>query len=316
MDAGQLIADAALALYDLPPGATAQMINLSENATFRVDAPNGRRWALRIHRENYHTEIAIASELAWVNALRAENAVITAMPTAGRNGGLIQHVGNRMAVLFGWEDGAEPAEDNLAAAFPMLGRVAAHMHRHATGWQRPAGFTRLTWDFDGAFGPRPHWGDWRAGMGITAAREALFARTLALIEKRLEAFGKDNSRFGLVHCDMRLANLLVDGARVKVIDFDDCGFSWHLYDCATALSFIEHRADVPELIDAWVSGYREIAALPLEDAAEIPTFVMFRRLLLVAWIGSHAETGLAQSLGVPYTEQTAALCETYLRGFG
>jgi hypothetical protein len=43
---------------------------------------------------------------------------------------------------------------------------------------------------------------------------------------------------------------------------------------------------------------------------------MLRRLLLVAWVGSHSETGLAQSLGVSYTQQTDALCTAFLRRFG
>ena len=82
------------------------------------------------------------------------------------------------------------------------------------------------------------------------------------------------------------------------------------------MSFIEHRPDVPELIDAWVGGYREVAPLSAEDEHEIPTLVMFRRLLLVAWIGSHAETDLAKSMGVPYTRDTVPLCEDYLAKFG
>jgi hypothetical protein len=43
---------------------------------------------------------------------------------------------------------------------------------------------------------------------------------------------------------------------------------------------------------------------------------MLRRLLLVAWIGSHAETDLAQSMGVAYTAATLPLCERYLSHFG
>ncbi len=43
---------------------------------------------------------------------------------------------------------------------------------------------------------------------------------------------------------------------------------------------------------------------------------MLRRLLLVAWIGSHSETELAQSMGVQYTRDTAPLCERYLSRFG
>jgi Ser/Thr protein kinase RdoA (MazF antagonist) len=115
---------------------------------------------------------------------------------------------------------------------------------------------------------------------------------------------------------MRLANLLVDGETVKVIDFDDCGFSWRLYDAATAVSFFEHEPQVPELLAAWAEGYRRVLPLAAEDEAEMQTFVMLRRMLLVAWIGSHSETELAQSMGVSYTEQTSPLCEDYLTRFG
>jgi len=89
-----------------------------------------------------------------------------------------------------------------------------------------------------------------------------------------------------------------------------------MYDCATAVSFFEHRPEVPDLIRAWVRGYRRVSPLPQEDEEEMPTFVMLRRLLLVAWIGSHSETPLAQSMGADYTRGTAPLCERYLARFG
>ena len=40
------LARSATGNYDLPDGSAVEMINLSENATYRVDAPDGRRWAL------------------------------------------------------------------------------------------------------------------------------------------------------------------------------------------------------------------------------------------------------------------------------
>lgn len=316
----QRIAEAALPFYDLPPQATATMINLSENATYRIDG-GGRKWALRVHREGYHSKTAIGSELAWLQALRRDGAVTTPVPLKGRNGELIQIVAlpglkPRHVVLFDWETGAEPDESELLGPFEVLGAATARMHLHSREWTRPENFERLTWDFDGAFGKVKHWGSWQDGMGLDAEKVKLFQRAVDLIEKRLEAFGKGHKRFGLIHCDMRLANLLIDGDETKVIDFDDCGFSWYLYDCATALSFIEHRPDVPELIEAWVKGYRAVAPLAEEDEHEIPTFVLYRRLLLVAWIGSHAETDLAKSMGVPYTKDTVALCERYFKDFG
>ena len=153
-------------------------------------------------------------------------------------------------------------------------------------------------------------------MGIDASKTELFGRAVALIGRRLEKFGKAPERFGLIHCDMRLANLLIDGETVKVIDFDDCGFSWHLYDAATAVSFFEHEPHVPELLSSWIAGYGKVLPLSAEEEAEMRTFVMLRRMLLVAWIGSHSETDLAKSMGVAYTEATAPMCEDYLTRFG
>jgi Ser/Thr protein kinase RdoA (MazF antagonist) len=321
----QELAQDALALWDIGGAPKVRLLNLSENATYAVEgARDGRRYALRIHRDGYHSREAIGSELAWAIALRRDGVVITPNPLPGRNGDLIQEMAHRsMArprhiVLSDWETGAEPGiGDDLIGPFETLGAVTARMHAHARTWPRPPGFTRLTWDFETSLGEAaPHWGRWRDGMGMDAAKQALFARTVDLIGRRLAAYGQGPDRFGLIHCDLRLANLLIDGSQVKVIDFDDMGFGWFMYDAATPVSFYEHEPQVPALIQAWVRGYRSVAPLSAEDEAEIPTFVMLRRLLLVAWIGSHSETELAQSMGVAYTQGTVGLCEDYLRRFG
>lgn len=317
------LAGNALAHFNLPRDSAITLINLSENATYKVLAPDGRMFALRVHREGYHPKLAIASELAWLIDLRTKGVAITPKPVPGVDGELIQIVPHprmkapRHVVLSEWESGSEPGiGEDLEAPFEVLGAVTARMHQHVRTWQRPAWFQRHTWDFETALGDEnPHWGRWRQGMGMDAAKEKLFQRTVDLIGKRLAAYGKGPDRFGLIHGDARLANLLVDGAKVKVLDFDDSGFGWLMYDAAVTVSFYEHEPQVPALLEAWKRGYRQVAPLSPEDEAEIPTFVMLRRLLLVAWIGSHAETELAKSMGLAYTEGTVGLCEAYLKHF-
>jgi Ser/Thr protein kinase RdoA (MazF antagonist) len=318
----QDLASGAVRRFDLPAGVNVQLINVSENATYRIyDPAGGTKWALRVHREGYHSPTAIASELAWLIALKDDGAAVTPSPIRGLDGEFIQTVAAyglpnpRNVVLFSWENGSEPAENDVAG-FELLGETAARMHAHVRSWQRPSWFVRHTWDFETSLGNAPHWGRWRDGMGMTPEIEVTLSRAVDLIGRRLERFGKGSDRFGLVHGDMRLANLLMDNGSVKVIDFDDCGFSWFLYDCATTVSFFEHKAEVPELIAAWVRGYRRVGSLSPEGESEIETFVMLRRLLLVAWIGSHSETDLAQSMGVDYTRGTVALCERYMSRFG
>ncbi|MFC7552111.1 hypothetical protein ACFQU7_07400 [Pseudoroseomonas wenyumeiae] len=46
--------------------------------------------------------------------------------------------------------------------------------------------------------------------------------------------------------------------------------------------------------------------------ALLPVFVMLRRMLLTAWLASHAETPTAQALGAGYTAGTVALGRNFL----
>ena len=308
--------------WDLPDEVSIELINVSENATYKIVAADGRCWALRLHHRGSHTGNAIRSELFWLTDLRRSGVVTAPMPVAARNGELVRMVWHpssrcqRHAVLFRWERGVEPRPEGcLENLFGDLGEVTARMHLHVRRWRRPACFERLTWDVETMVGERPHWGRWQDGIAVDDKKKVLFGETVEIIQRRLRAFGRERDRFGLVHGDLRLANLLVDGASVKVLDFDDCGFSWFMYDAATPVSFFEDRADVPELVDRWLEGYRRVIDLPQADADEIPTFIVLRRLLLIAWIGSHSETELARDMGAEYTERSGGLFRDYIRRF-
>jgi Ser/Thr protein kinase RdoA (MazF antagonist) len=311
------------------PDATLRLLNVSENATFLVEDPDEGPSVLRVHRLGYHTATEIASELAWMDALRAEAGVrtprvlpapggrrILSLPDVSAGGagqdrpGVLRH-----CVRFEYLAGTEPADDD-PGHFAELGEVTARMHQHARQWPRPSWFTRFCWDHDAAFGRVARWGRWQDGIGVGPAEREILGRLDDVLAARLAAFGADPQRYGLVHADTRLANLLVDGGRVSVIDFDDSGFSWFLYDVGTAVSFFEHQPHVPGLVDSWLTGYRRVATLPAADEAEIWTFILFRRLLLVAWIGSHQGADIARQLGAGYTRDSCDLAERYLSEAG
>ena len=101
------------------------------------------------------------------------------------------------------------------------------------------------------------------------------------MERRLKRFGQAPDRYGLIHADFRLANLLIHEGNTRVIDFDDCGIGWFLYDAGTAVSFFEHKPDVPELMEAWKEGYRRARPLSKEEDDEIWTFILLRRMTAV-----------------------------------
>ena len=314
-------AEGALGGYDCHPEAAVSLLNVSENATFLVADPDQGPSVLRVHRLGYHPEQEIASELAWMDALRAEAGVRTPRVLPDADGSLVVTATDpvtgdrRHCVRFEYLPGSEPAQDAVGH-FADLGEITARMHRHARQWPRPPGFTRFHWDYDAAFGTVARWGRWQDGIGVGPAEREILGRLDAALRRRLAAFGTGPERYGLIHADTRLANLLVDGGAVSVIDFDDCGFSWYLYDLGTSVSFFEHEPQVPELVDSWLSGYRRVLPLPAADEAEIWTFILYRRLLLVAWIGSHQAVDIAAELGSGYTAGSCELAETYLSRYG
>ncbi len=317
------VARRALPRWGIAADAPLTLLNISENATYRVDVAGSAEPAiLRVHRTGYHSANGVRSELAWTRALSADAGVATPQAVAATDGSLIQHIDSpeldesRMVVRFGFIPGHEPDESALLAPFRRLGAIAARMHAHARSWQRPEYFERLTWDYEHSLGEAGNWGRWQDGLGLDAEAHAVLGEADALLRTRLERFGKSPSRYGLIHADLRLANLLESDGETRVIDFDDAGFGWFLYDLATALSFMEERGDLAELVDAWVAGYRTVGTLDAEEVAEIPTFLMLRRLLIMAWIGSHAETDLARELGRPFTAGSVRLARRYIARFG
>ena len=302
-----------LARWPQARGGEVTLIILSENHTFRIDMPNGLAMALRLHRPRYQSRTAIGSELAWLEAITDQTDIPVPRPIPGADGEIVQEVApDRFAALFAFERGMAPSEEgDLTGVFNTLGRYAATLHKHVLEWTQPEKFMRPIWDAAGILEADSLWGDWRKAPNVEAERETLEALD-ARLRDDLRAYGTDIDRFGLIHGDMRLANLLVDTGEVLLLDFDDSGYGWFLYDLAASLSFIETSPQVPALIRAWLTGYLEIRTLRPEDIRMIDALILLRRMALLAWIGSHGETALAQQHAERFALDTAAMARKYL----
>ncbi|WP_417309891.1 phosphotransferase enzyme family protein [Devosia sp.] len=308
------LVEAGLSLWPGLEGARVTLINISENHTFRLDLPSGGARILRLHRPGYQSRDAISSELAWLDDLANGTEIPVPHPFPGNDGEVLQILGDdRPAVVFAFEPGDEPTLDqDLTALFETLGRYAATLHEAVGDFQPPRGFTRPRLDAETLLDPAGAWGDWRQAPGVTPA----IAERLEILEDRLRArladYGTVPDRFGLIHADMRLANLLVDYEHVTLLDFDDCGYGWWLYDLAASLSFHETSPQVPALIRSWLTGYLSVRELGAEHIGMLDDMIMLRRLSLLAWIGSHLETETAQELAGHFAEDTLGLAERYL----
>lgn len=315
------IAEASLGRWGIGKDASLRLISHSENAVFLVTRKHGLKKVLRVHRTGYHSAAGVQSELAWMKALQEEAGVETPQAVAGSDGELIQFVQAdsaqepRMVVLFDFIQGTEPNPDDLLQAFHHLGSIAAQMHAHARRWQRPSYFERLIWDYEHSLGNRPNWGGWQAGFAKSKPGKDIVERADVVMRERLALFGTSEEDFGLIHSDLRLANLLVEGGTTKVLDFDDCGIGWYVYDIASSMTFLENHPDADAIVAAWIEGYRTNGTLSEREIAEIPTFMMLRRLIIMGWAGSHPDTDLAREMGEEYSVGTVEFAKKYLEKF-
>jgi len=296
------LARAALPRFGLAADAPVALLHYRENAVFRVDDPaEGRPFALRVHRAGYRTAQEIRSELAFMDALR-EEGVATPRARPGVGGDPVQTVAvpglaaPRDVDVLSWIEGAPLDVGAGERAYRLLGATCARIQARGRRWTPPADFRRPTWDAPALVGKRALWGDYAELAVLTPEQRALLDRAAALVFRRLDAFGRGADRFGLTHGDLMPDNVLLQDGVPHVIDFDDCGFSWYLYDLATLLAVKALDPDRNAARDAWVEGYRSEAPLPEAHLLELETLVMARGLLLIGWTHTRRETKTARLL--------------------
>jgi Ser/Thr protein kinase RdoA (MazF antagonist) len=314
------LASAALERFALAPDSTLELLKHRENTVFRVDEPaSGRRWVLRVHRAGYQTRASIRSELAWMDALR-DSGLHTPHARAGRDGEGVQTVSvsgvpePRHCSVLSWIEGEPLDAAHSVEAYALLGELHARLHRHSRRWRPAPGFTRQRWDDRGMLGDEPLWGRFQDLAALDADQRALLEEARRVVLERLERFGRGGDRFGLIHADFMPDNVLIHRGEAFVIDFDDCGFGWHLYDPATLFSASVDDEAFPTLLEAWTGGYRSVAELPDEHLAELPTFIMARGLVGLGWLHTRRETDLARLITDAFVELACDYARTLLAG--
>ena len=284
------------------------LVSLSENVTFKVvDRRDGAAYVLRLHRPGYHTLDELMSERAWIRAL-ADAGVDVPGAMCARDGRdyvpvTIAATGEqRFAGVARWTEGrllsevlAEAGDDRVVEDhFGQLGALTAAMHNQASAWRAPPHFVRHHLDADGLMGDAPHWGPFWEHRSLSAAERDLLLDVRGWLRRWLARLGKEPSGYSLIHADMHPGNILVDGDRLTVIDFDDAGFGWQLYDIAIVLTYWQSKPNAAAIERAFLGGYR--AVRPLADDAEtaIPIFRLIRVMASIGWFHQRPELKRAE----------------------
>ena len=313
--------DGALAGYHLnAPVVSVNLVSLSENATYVVNLADGSAVVARLHRPGFRSPQEIRSELAWITALRRDAVVHTPAIIADAAGRELHEFAvqgqSRYVVVFEFIEGRSPADEHAGALidrFTEIGKISRALQDHARAWTPPPDFARVTWSPEFILGLKDaSWESWRLNKEVTPAvaerLDAVEAHALVTLQRYRM---RHPDRFGLIHTDLRSTNLLVHHGRTTVIDFDDCGFGFPMWDLAGALSFIEAEPHVADLVAAWIRGYGGVDA---DDLATIPALIIMRRLQLVGWMNTRQGTPEHERMVGVYVPQTERIGAEFLHG--
>jgi len=278
----QRLGEAALAEFGVVPERIEPLVH-AENTTFHVFSPQGE-FNLRISRPGYQSTANIQSEIAFLSALRAEGFRVPD-PYGGRlvNASDEGVPEGRNCVLFRWLGGEFRRKGLVPSETVLIGETMARLHDFTTHWSRPEGFDRQylhAW----AAKPRPAYIFDNPIDGIPEEDRLLLLEVDKEARHLIPTLPQTPDLFCLIHSDMHVGNVLFEDGHLNVIDFDDTGFGFFVYDVAAALTYLVLDPIYPEFQDALFEGYARVRPLPPRTEELLNPFLRIRAAGIASWI--------------------------------
>jgi Ser/Thr protein kinase RdoA (MazF antagonist) len=241
------------------------------------------QYMLRIHQPGYQTPDAISLELAWLAAMCREAGLPVPEPVPTSDGSLLTCAshpgipGERHCSLLRWVKGREPQNAKLQPwHYKALGQLVARLHQHASHWQPPAGLSKRKYDWDGLFRKDMGDGNYSDESWSLLPPEYIepFEAVSKMVKQVMDAWGKSPQVYGLLHADIGMeANVLFWRAEPRLIDFDDSGFGYYLFDLSIVLEDSQADQIKPHFRAALLEGYSQVRPLSQEQDKSLDLFL-------------------------------------------
>ena len=193
----------------------------------------------------------------------------------------------------------------------------ARVHNQTSNWIPPRGFTRRSWHADGLMGSEPLWGKFWETAELNNEQRKVLKSMQSHVHNQLMELNQTKDNFGLIHADLHARNVLVQGKKLQIIDFDDCGYSWHCYEIAVAETDAASSLDpktfsAQEVRHALIEGYRSTRHLNLQIEKELNILTMVRMLIQLGWANDRREI-MDREFFTSYIDYLMPAVDTYLK---
>ncbi|MGD9872726.1 MAG: phosphotransferase enzyme family protein [Kiritimatiellia bacterium] len=215
-------------------------LRTSENAVIKLLTDSGKSYALRIRKIIGSYKQQITSELIVLRDFSESTGADIPSPLATRSGELfciVNDDGNDfMCIIFSWVGGVHLGGNDITPAhMASMAKAVAQLHRFSSSCHPPEKLVRPVYDDAWFFGDK----SWTASSEFVSRLDPDDAAYLSAandsIRARLRQYPRNADTFGLIHYDLHVGNFLFDGDKANMIDFDECGFGWYLFDLAHIL---------------------------------------------------------------------------------
>jgi Ser/Thr protein kinase RdoA (MazF antagonist) len=301
------------------------LLKRRENAIFRIELHDGKSAALRLHRPQYHSDVALLSELQWMAHLK-EQGFWVPEPLLTSQGLSLAIVSTpelpepRQVDCLSWIEGTPLGYAGVPLGlsgvaieqiFEALGATLGRMHGLAQSWTQPPDFNRHCWNISGFFGPTAIWGDPIASSYLDKSQHCRVAEAREKAVRLLNQFGSAPDRFGIIHADLARENILISDTSIRIIDFDDCGFGWFMYDLAVALYPNRREPLYPVIRQSLLKGYRSARKI-VDDELLLPLFLALRAFALIGWIETRGDDAFSANHKALVCSNAYAVIEEFL----
>ncbi|UUV08120.1 phosphotransferase enzyme family protein [Ruegeria sp. YS9] len=307
------IVEQALTLWELVDSEWS-LVAARENRVYRVQAGQ-TAYALRLHRKGLRTDAELRSELQWM-AVLGKNGVRVPTPVPAADGRYLHLVDGIQVDMLNWlpgrplgATGSALEQRDRTGVFHTIGREMARLHDISDQWTRPHDFTRWSWDRGGLLGDTPLWGRFWENPTLGKTDRALFLAFRDIADRDLRRV-ENQLDYGLIHADLVRENVMVDGDKLWLIDFDDAGFGFRLFDIATTLLKNLHEPDFNRLRDALLAGYRSERPICTH---QLDLFMALRAATYVGWVASRLNEDGSDIRNVRFIETARGLMSQYLQ---
>jgi Ser/Thr protein kinase RdoA (MazF antagonist) len=258
---------------------------------------------LRCHRPGYRAPDETRSELLFLRALPDLPELAVPRPVATHDGELlvlIPVMGKAAQPtihcdLLAYLDGSvyRPGNGLGRRRAQRLGVALGTLHRQAETFVPPPGFRLPAWDAEGMFTASSPFRPGPLDEIFKADDRRLFEELAMAVRDVFQQLGQKTNESGIIHADFILGNCQWQGRTVQILDFDDCGWRYFLYDLAPLLG---NFADYPQgraLRRAFLEGYRTVRPLPAVHEQYLDLLIAARHATSCLWVaGCHRNGGL------------------------